>query len=152
MLTTFSHNGFSASLPPTIIASVLAGLEVSAEDFGPQHDTSLHAKQAQMLAAVFASKTQTEWVAVFDNTDACVTPVLSYKEAASHPHMQSRGALTEVDGMMHPAKVPVFVGDSSAMDTNIASDGDSTREILRNAGVSAERIAELEAAGAVRQS
>ncbi|KAI4789196.1 hypothetical protein KUCAC02_035394, partial [Chaenocephalus aceratus] len=38
----------------------------------------------------FASKSQEDWSQVFDGTDACVTPVLSFQQVSSHPHNQER--------------------------------------------------------------
>nr|XP_012215780.1 PREDICTED: alpha-methylacyl-CoA racemase [Linepithema humile] len=38
------------------------------------------------IAEIFKKKTQAEWCAIFDGTDASVTPLLSLKEATSHSH------------------------------------------------------------------
>ena len=51
------------------------------------------AKQHEMLEDVFATKTRDEWEAIFAGTDACVTPVLDYVEAASHPVNAERQAV-----------------------------------------------------------
>jgi len=48
------------------------------------------------------------WTGIFDQTDACVTPVLTYQEAAEHPHMAARKALQKHDGLVHPALAPRF--------------------------------------------
>jgi alpha-methylacyl-CoA racemase len=48
---------------------------------------------AQLLSEVFASRTRDDWASLFDGTDACVTPVLSFDEAADHHHMSARAAL-----------------------------------------------------------
>lgn len=134
-------------IEPQFLAAMLEGLGVSADEYGAQHDETQHVRQAGLLSSIFAKKKQAEWVAVFDGTDACVTPVLSYKEAASHPHMQARGALRDVEGVMHPANAPVFDGEPADLNTAIPSDGGDTRSVLEGAGISAERIAELEALG-----
>ncbi|MFM7658773.1 MAG: CaiB/BaiF CoA transferase family protein [Burkholderiaceae bacterium] len=43
------------------------------------------------LAAIFASRTQAEWHALFEPADCCVTPVLSPEEALHHPNFIARG-------------------------------------------------------------
>lgn len=60
------------------------------------------------LAARFASKTRDEWAAVFADSDACVTPVLSPWEAHEHPHNAARGAFVVHDELRQPAPAPRF--------------------------------------------
>jgi alpha-methylacyl-CoA racemase len=43
------------------------------------------------LAAIFATRTQAEWHALFEPADCCVTPVLTPEEALHHPHFTARG-------------------------------------------------------------
>lgn len=139
-------------IEPQFLAAMLSVLEVSADEFGAQHDVAQHAHQADMLANIFARKKQTEWTAKFDETDACVTPVLNYKEAAAHPHMQARGALRDVEGITHPANAPVFSGVQSEPVTDIPVDGQHTRTVLETAGFDEAQIAKLIALGAVFQT
>lgn len=139
-------------IEPQFLTAMLGVLGVAPEGYGAQHDETQHARQAELLVSIFAKKKQAAWVAVFDGTDACVTPVLSYKEAAAHPHMQARGLLHEVDGLMHPARAPVFSGGSGDVDTHLPSDGADTRQVLSNVGFSSDQIAILENKGVVRQS
>ncbi len=42
------------------------------------------------LAAIFATRTQAEWHALFEPADCCVTPVLTPEEALHHPHFTAR--------------------------------------------------------------
>ena len=72
-------------IEPQFLAAMLEGLGVSADEYGAQYDETQHVRQAGLLSSIFAKKKQEAWVKVFDGTDACVTPVLSYKEAAKHP-------------------------------------------------------------------
>lgn len=60
------------------------------------------------LADVFARRSRDEWCAIFDGSDACVTPVLDLGEAPAHPHNRSRGTFVERDGMTQPAPAPRF--------------------------------------------
>ena len=60
------------------------------------------------LAALFATKTQAEWVALLEGTDACFAPVVPLDEAKDHPHMKARGAFVEHGGRSHTAPAPRF--------------------------------------------
>jgi alpha-methylacyl-CoA racemase len=64
-----------------------------------------------VLAEAFARRTQAEWTAGFAGSDACVTPVLSLTEAATHPHLTARGTYARDEvGMVRPAPAPRFLG------------------------------------------
>ena len=54
-------------------------------------DTSRWKQLELVLESVFRNgATRDEWSAIFDGTDACVTPVLSIREAEQHKHMKAR--------------------------------------------------------------
>src|SRR5687767_13997109 len=55
-----------------------------------QHDRSGWPAMRAKFAEVFRSKTRDEWCRVFDGSDACFAPVLSWSEARAHPHATSR--------------------------------------------------------------
>jgi alpha-methylacyl-CoA racemase len=60
------------------------------------------------IEAIFRSQTRAFWTEQFNGTDACVAPVLSMDEAASHPHNAARGSFQKVDGVMQPMPAPRF--------------------------------------------
>ncbi|MFI6504264.1 CaiB/BaiF CoA transferase family protein [Nonomuraea typhae] len=62
------------------------------------------------LAEAFRSKTRAEWEAVFDGSDACVSPVLSMTEAAGHPHNVARGSFVQVGDYKQPLPAPRLDG------------------------------------------
>ncbi len=49
------------------------------------------------VAGAFAEKTLDEWMALFDENEACVTPVLSLREVLDTDHIKERGTVIEVD-------------------------------------------------------
>ena len=65
------------------------------------------------FAAIFASRTRDEWTAVFEGTDACVTPVLSLDEAFTAAQNAERETFVTIDGRHHPAPAPRFSGTPS---------------------------------------
>lgn len=99
----------------------------------------------KMFADIFSRKTQAEWCAIFDNTDACVTPVLSFSDVASHPHNKERGSFLQNDQEeISPRPSPLLwrtpATPSSKRDPFI---GEHTEEILLEYGLSNEEIAQL---------
>ncbi|PWR21629.1 CaiB/BaiF CoA transferase family protein [Zavarzinia compransoris] len=50
-----------------------------------------------LIAAAFRRRTQAEWLAIFAEHEACVTPVLSPREALQSPHAKARGTVIWVD-------------------------------------------------------
>lgn len=64
--------------------------------------------KAQDMAALFAAKTQAEWCALLEGTDACFAPVVPLDEAREHPHMQARGLYQQHGGRWHTAPAPRF--------------------------------------------
>jgi alpha-methylacyl-CoA racemase len=66
----------------------LTGLSETLE---PRHQYKASTWQStkEKFAAVFASKTRDEWAQLALHTDACVSPVLDFVEAAAHPHNQA---------------------------------------------------------------
>jgi alpha-methylacyl-CoA racemase len=82
------------------------------------------------IAAAFATRTQREWVQIFEGTEACVAPVLSLAEAASHPQLASRGTFERRDGVVQPAAAPRFSGTPAGPAGPPALPGAHTREVL----------------------
>lgn len=96
------------AIEPQFYAQLLTGLGLRAEDLPAQRDRSGWPELRETFAAAFATRTRDEWAAVFDGTDACVTPVLTFAEATTHPHAAARDAFVELDGVVQPAPAPRF--------------------------------------------
>ena len=73
---------------------------------GAQYDTARWAQTAERLAAIFGERASTDWLALLEGTDACVSPVLDAYEAAEHPHLAARRTYVEPDGRLQPAPAP----------------------------------------------
>ncbi|MEE4153153.1 MAG: CaiB/BaiF CoA-transferase family protein [Erythrobacter sp.] len=63
---------------------------------------------ADELAALFKTKTQAEWNAILEGSDACYGPVVPLDAAPEHPHMKARRVYVEHEGRLHPAPAPRF--------------------------------------------
>jgi alpha-methylacyl-CoA racemase len=100
------------------------------------------------LAAAIRHHTRAELEALFDGTDACVTPVLNLDEAATHPQNVARGVFVEVDGVVQHAPAPRF--SRSAPSLPRAGVMTESSDALSRAGVSPAAIQALRANGALR--
>jgi len=96
------------AIEPQFYAQLLTGLGLTQEKLPAQHDRTGWPKLRATFAAAFATRTRDEWAAAFADTDACVTPVLTFAEAAVHPHAARRGGFIEIDGVVQPAPAPRF--------------------------------------------
>ncbi|MFD8644271.1 CaiB/BaiF CoA transferase family protein [Streptomyces zaomyceticus] len=84
------------------------------------------------VADRFRSRTREEWTAVFEGSDACVAPVLSLREAPSHPHLAARATFTEQGGIAQPAPAPRFSATPGTLRTGPALPGAHTAEVARD--------------------
>ena len=105
-----ADGGFVAvgALEPRFYAALIDGLGIDpaeAPQFPPGGWPALHARFEQ----AFARRTRDDWEAHFKGTEACVTPVLSFAEAARHPHNSARATL--VGDPPVPSPAPRFDGD-----------------------------------------
>lgn len=83
------------------------------------NDAALWEEQSEQLAALFTSRTQADWCALLEGSDACFAPVLTLEEAAQHPHMQQRGVYRDIDGALHAAPAPRFSRTPGAITDSI---------------------------------
>lgn len=96
------------ALEPQFYAELLAGLGLADENLPDQYDQAGWPVLRKRLTAIFATRTRDEWAGTFAGTDACVTPVLTFAEAAEHPHLRDRGTIVTVDGIARAAPAPRF--------------------------------------------
>lgn len=96
------------SIEPQFFAILLQKLDIT--DFPPDrqrdptHWTDLRAR----LESAFLTKTQAEWIAWMEGSDACFAGVLNLADAPDHPHHIARGTFVTVDGVRQPAPAPRF--------------------------------------------
>ncbi|QEN16033.1 CaiB/BaiF CoA transferase family protein [Mycolicibacterium sp. ELW1] len=105
-----SDGGYMAvgSIEPQFFAQLLAGLGLPAEQVPGQFERDRYPEMRELFATTFAGKTRAEWTAIFAGTDACVTPVLSWTEAAAGEHLLARRTVINVDGTEQAAPAPRF--------------------------------------------
>ncbi len=67
----------------------------------------------ERFAAAFLTRTRDDWAVHFAGTDACVTPVLSFAEAALHPQTAAAFTVQTPGGWPVPRAVPRFLEPSN---------------------------------------
>ena len=96
------------ALEPQFYAQLLEGLGLDPAELPEQYDRAGWPVLRARIGEAFKAQPREHWEKVFADTDACVTPVLSFAEAAHHPHLVARGTITDLDGMPQPAPAPRF--------------------------------------------
>jgi alpha-methylacyl-CoA racemase len=137
------------ALEPAFYAELLRRLDLDPTTVPDRTDRTQWPALRQLLADVFARRTQAEWTELFEGSDACVAPVLSVAAAVRHPHLVARGTFVEHDGRVQPAPAPRFSATPAALDQPPARPGQHTRAALADWGVA--DVDDLLAAGVVIQ-
>jgi alpha-methylacyl-CoA racemase len=117
------------------------------KDLPPQHDRSRWQEMRSVLEKTFKAKTRDEWCRVFEGSDACFAPVLSFSEAREHPQHGARHAFIEVAGVKQPAPAPRFSRTPGAVRRAPPERGEGGRQALRDWGFSAEEADRLRLRG-----
>jgi alpha-methylacyl-CoA racemase len=83
------------ALEPKFYAQLLRVLALENEiDAHQQYDRSTWRDTAERFSARIATRGRDEWARDADGTDACLSPVLDFAEAARHPHNQANRLFT----------------------------------------------------------
>ena len=123
------------ALEPQFFATLVRLLGV--EDTCPgQGETERYDEMREVFTRTFASRTQAEWIELFEGTDACVAGIVPISRAQEHPHLVARGTFVERDGMVQPAPAPRFSRTEPSLRTPPpAAAGAQTRAALTAWGV-----------------
>lgn len=95
------------AVEPKFYAELLAHLDVDI-DPARQNDRATWPDTRMKIQQAFVRRTRDEWCTMLDRTGACVSPVLTMREAPLHPHNAARGTFAEIDGYLQPAAAPRF--------------------------------------------
>ncbi|WP_062996791.1 CaiB/BaiF CoA transferase family protein [Nocardia mikamii] len=94
------------ALEPDFYAEFLSRLGVDTTQWPAQDDREHWPRLRELIAATVATRTRAEWAGIYEGTDACVTPVLRFDEAADDPHNAERELFHRVHGVLQPAPAP----------------------------------------------
>lgn len=131
------------AIEPQFYALLLEKTGADKTTFAPQMARDQWPQLKNKMAALIKTKTQAEWCALLEGTDACFAPILSLEEAPSHPHNQARQTYIEVGGMIQPAPAPRFSETPAAMPAPAKAPGADSRTVLQALGLTDSEIQEL---------
>jgi alpha-methylacyl-CoA racemase len=112
-----------------------------------QYDRGRWPEMKEAFARVFRTKTRDEWCKVFDGSDACFAPVLSWSEARQDPHNQARGAYVSVNDVEQPAPAPRYSRTPAAVRGAPPERGEGGLQALKDWGFGAKDIEGLKSRG-----
>jgi alpha-methylacyl-CoA racemase len=96
------------AIEPQFFAALLAGLGLAPDEVPSQLEIGSYPQMYDVFAQRFAGRTRAEWTQVFAGTDACVTPVLTWSEAADDDHLNARSTVITAHGVEQAAPAPRF--------------------------------------------
>jgi alpha-methylacyl-CoA racemase len=126
---------------------LLKHLDIDPATLGSQSDSQAWPQAKAVLAARFRTKSRDEWAEMLADTDACVAPVLEWREAPNHPHLAARGTFVAVDGVVQPSPAPRFSRTPAATPTPPAPVTPENTDAALEPWTTAQEVAGWRAAG-----
>ena len=134
-------------IEPHFYQILLEGCGVTDPDPRQQWHPKSWPTMKERLRAALRTKNRDEWCALFEGSDACVTPVLGLEEAPTHPHNQARQTFVEHAGLVQPAPAPRFSRTPAEIRSAPGSPVSSSNDWLTEWGFSETEIAQFVSAG-----
>jgi len=131
------------------------GLDEKKDQLPRQHDKTYWKASKKRFAAIIATKTRDEWAEIYEGTDACTFPVLNFEEAKAFKHNKLRGSFApsaDLPGSFEPAPAPKLSRTPGLAPRKSPMSGDSTEQVLQQAGFVPSEIEQLLASKAVGKS
>jgi alpha-methylacyl-CoA racemase len=135
------------SIEPKFYEELLLKLGVSDRKLPPQHDRKGWPALRKVFSDRFRAKSRDEWCAVFEGSDACFAPVLTFSEARAHPHNVARKTFTHSGKVDQPAPAPRFSRTPGAIRRAPPNRGEGGGDALKDWGFSEKEISSLKEKG-----
>jgi alpha-methylacyl-CoA racemase len=120
------------AIEPQFYALLLAGLELDPATLPGQNDMARWPELREAFTTAFAAHDRDHWAKVFNGTDACVTPVLSFAEVETEPHITERGTFYTDEASLQPMPAPRFSRSQPPAPTPPGVPGADTEAVLRD--------------------
>jgi alpha-methylacyl-CoA racemase len=135
------------AIEPKFYAELLQRLGLDAAALPAQHDRAGWPLLRQCFAERFASRTRDQWCAVFDGSDACFAPVLTFAESRRDAHRVARDGTNEIGGIAQPAPAPRFARTPAAVLRPPPERGTDGRAALRDWGFGPDEVSAMAGLG-----
>lgn len=129
------------ALEPQFYLNFLRGLQLSDDEYGQGENFN-----RSKFKEVFLTKTQNEWCQIFDNLDACVTPVVDLDFADKNECNSTRKSFYKNnDNLIVPKPAPKLsrTPGKSSGHNSLPEPGEHTVDILKELGYNTKNIKEL---------
>src|ERR1700730_7627543 len=120
------------AIEPQFYAEMLKGLGLDPANLPDQNDVGRWPELRARLAEVIASKDRDHWAKVFAESDGCVTPVLSFGEVETEPHVTERGTFYRDGDYLQPMPAPRFSRTVPSTPKPPGVPGADTEAVLRD--------------------
>jgi len=137
------------ALEPEFFAELVRRAGLPESEIEIQNDRDQWPEMHTRYAEVFRLRTRDEWTTLFEGSDACAGPVLTFTEAAEHPHNAARGTFFKQDGILQAAPAPRFGRTPAARPRPPGAPGADTHTVLVESGATDEEVRQWHAAGAL---
>ncbi len=137
------------AIEPQFYALLLEKTGLTNQASSPQMEREGWPILKEKIAAVIASKSQAEWCAILEGSDACFAPVLDMDEAPAHHHNRARNTFVEIAGVVQPTPAPRFAATPTAVQGPPPTIGEHNSSALGDWGFNKARIEELRRDGVI---
>ena len=131
------------ALEPQFFSELIKGLGLDEALLPAQYDRTGWPLLAKAIGDVLARESRDYWEQIFASTDACLTPVRTWSEAAADPHLASREVMIEVEGNVQASPAPRFSHTRLERPRSPTKSGVDTRAVLAELGYDEDAIGML---------
>jgi len=135
------------SIEAKFYEDLLQRLGLANDKLPAQHDRKGWPVLRKLFTQKFREKTRDEWCTVFEGSDACFAPVLTFSEARAHPHNTLRRGFVDSGGVPQPAPGPRFSRTPGSIRGAAPERGAGGKQALLDWGFSETELAGLKARG-----
>lgn len=123
------------ALEPQFYAILLAKLGLPESLRATQNDRETWSATVERFAGIFGGKPRDHWATLFEGTDACVAPVLTFSEAAEHQHLVDRATYVSPGGIQQANTAPRFSRSEGRPPRQPGAIGADSEAVLTEIGV-----------------
>lgn len=131
------------AIEPQFFAELIRLLALDTSLLAQQNDKRHWPAMHALFEKTFGSQNRDHWTNLFEGTDACVAPVLTFEEAAAYHHNDSRGTFFTANGITQTRVAPRLSAHPDAKPKPASVTGADGKALLSQAGFSENDIEAL---------
>ena len=128
-------------------AELLSRLGLESENLPGQYERARWPELREVFRNAFRARTRDEWCEVFEGSDACFAPVLTFSESRRHAHNAARKSFVSLAGVEQPAPAPRFSRTPGAVRGSPPERGEGGLAALSDWGFSGPEVERLRSGG-----